>query len=418
LWVRARVLTLLAVAAVAMLFAAGSAHAQTEPTVRDTGIINKFPDGMAFGVRAESASEITDIRLRYEILPDGTSASARPDFDPAASVDATVELGGADLYLPPGTIIEYHWEVTDEDGATAQTDQVSFFYDDVRFEWRKLEEDNLAIYHYTGDDNDAQNLHDVGVQALADGSALLETEVPFKVNVWIYDSVEDMRPALPRTSPTFESQIITAGIRISSDTVLVLGSVSYDTLRHELTHIVTALAGDSALGSVPSWLDEGTAVYGQEDPGGFADAIERAIDRGNVLSVREISAYPGDPDKVELFYGEGWSLVTFLIDTYGQPKFAQLYADIKSGKTLDEALTDNYGFDQDGLENAWREANDLPPRETPEPTQAPQITAAPSQTEKDDGGTSTGTLVAIAAGIIVLALVVGAGGIMVARRVG
>ena len=59
----------------------------------------------------------------------------------------------------------------------------------------------------------AQALHDVGVQALADAEALLGAEVPFPVNVWIYDSREDMVPALPRTSPTYESRIITLGVR-------------------------------------------------------------------------------------------------------------------------------------------------------------------------------------------------------------
>jgi hypothetical protein len=133
--------------------------------------------------------------------------------------------------------------------------------------------------------------------------------------------------------------------------------------------------------------------------------------------VREISAYPGDPSKVELFYGESASLVTFLVDTYGQAKFAQLFASIKSGKTLDQALEASYGFDQDGLENAWRAAHDLPPRVTPEVTGAPQETGAPSASG-GGGGTSTGTLAAIAIGVLALAVVVGFAGVTLARRLG
>jgi hypothetical protein len=124
-----------------------------------------------------------------------------------------------------------------------------------------------------------------------------------------------MRPALARRSETYEASVITAGVRVATDTVLVLGNASFSTLRHELTHVVTAAAGEGPLGTMPAWLDEGTAVFGQQDPEGFEDAVERAISRGNVFTVRQITSSPGDPDAVNLFYGQSWSVVKYLHDT-------------------------------------------------------------------------------------------------------
>ena len=138
-----------------------------------------------------------------------------------------------------------------------------------------------------------------------------------------------------------------------------------------------------------------------------------------MLSVRQITAYPGDASQIELFYGEAWSLVSYLVDTYGQEKFAQLYAGIKSGKGVDKAFQAVYGFDQDGLDNAWRVANGLSPRPTPAPTTpAPSVTpiVVPAAVSSSGGSTSTGTIIAIVAAVLVLALVVGAGGIRMARR--
>jgi hypothetical protein len=225
-----------------------------------------------------------------------------------------------------------------------------------------------------------------------------------------------MRPALQRRSESYESRVITAGVRVATNTVLVLGNVSFDTLRHELTHVVTAEAGESALGTLPAWLDEGTAVYSQEDPGGFESAVEAAFSRGNVLSVREISAYPGDPNKVDLFYGEGWSLVSYLVDTYGEEKFAELFATVKGGKRIESALEEVYGFGQDGLEDEWREANDLPPRETPE--EEPEDGGPPSSSTEDgdDGGSSVIVILAVLGLILLAAAGVGALGITLARR--
>ncbi|HET8943441.1 MAG TPA: peptidase MA family metallohydrolase, partial [Dehalococcoidia bacterium] len=327
------------------------------------------------------------------------------------------------FYLAPGTTIEYHWEVTDAAGNTGRTAEATYFYDDDRFEWSHLEQAGVTIYYYAGDEGDARAMLDVASESITKMSALLGGTVDFPVKVWIYDSVDDMRPALPRRSETYEDSVITAGIRITTDTVLVLGEASFDTLRHELTHVVTAASGESALGTLPAWLDEGTAVYGQEDPEGFGDAIANAIDRGNVLSLRSITSSPGDASKVNLFYGQSWHIVKYLVDTYGEEKFAALFATIKGGKRIDSALEAVYGFDQDGLEDEWRAANNLPPRTTPEPTEPPaqdELTATPGTPDvsdnSSDDGTSATTVIIIAIATLALAALIAFAGLTLARR--
>jgi Peptidase MA superfamily len=397
--------------------------AATAPTVSDAGVTDSFPNGMTFTVNASSDSPINELKIRYKILPDGTSANGSPKFEPGTSVAATFNLGGADLYLPPGTVIEYHWEATDADGDESRTETASFFYDDVRFQWAPLEANGVTIFYYSGSEQDAQKMLETASETIGSMSQLLGANITFPIKVWIYKSRDDMRPALQRRSATFEQQITTLGVRVSSDTVLVLGNSDLDTLRHELTHVVTHIAGESALGRLPAWLDEGTAVYGQGDPGGFENAVDQAISRGNVFSVRQITSSPGDPAGVNLFYGQSWSLVKYLNDTYGPEKFAKLFAEIKKGNTVDDALKAAYGFDQDGLDNEWRAAHGLPPRATEEPKQneQPQTTAGASGSQNtsqndDGGGTSTFVLVALAVGLLVLAGAVGLAGWAVARR--
>lgn len=403
------------------------ASAQTGPTLVDEGVTNTFPDGMEFRVSVESDSPIEELRIRYEILPDGTRANAEPDFEPGESFTASFTLQGnapPQIYLPPGTTIVYHWEATDADGNEAETEEATFVYDDVRFDWASAESGGVTIYYYSGSEGDAQAMLEVASEQIAEMSDLLGATINFPIKVWIYASQADMKPALISRSESYESQIITAGVRVASDTVLVLGNVSFDTLRHELTHVVTKVAGESAFGELPAWLDEGTAVYGQQNPGGFGDAVAQAISRGNVLSVRSITSYPGDPSKVTLFYGEGWSLVSFLVDTYGAEKFAELYATIKGGERIDGALEAVYGFDQDGLEDEWRAANGLSARERPEPdgddvpaTDEPGDSDGGQTASEDDGGTSAGVVAGIVAAGLVLALLVVGGGFVVARRI-
>ncbi len=411
--------------AMAFLPLARPAAAQVAPTVTDDGVENRFPEGIVFHVQASSDSPMERIRLRYTVLPDGTAASGQVDFQPATSVSASFTLAGNDpprIYLPPGTVIEYSWQVTDADGDTTSTEPATFFYEDARFDWTPVESGGVTVYYYSGSESDARAMLDVAAQTIAFMSDLLDATIDFPVKVWIYDSVEDMRPALARRSETYEQSVITAGVRVASDTVLVLGNVAFDTLRHELTHVVTGAAGEGSFADLPAWLDEGTAVYGQENPGGFQDAVERAVARGNVLSVRSISSPPGEPDKVNLFYGEAWSLVSFLVDTNGPQKFARLFAEIKAGKTTDEALTAVYAFDQDGLENEWRASLGLPPREPPPQDEEPVPTAEtvgntpPAQEDGDKDGASIGLILGLIVGMLALAAALGLAGLALARR--
>ena len=71
---------LLAVVTAALFIAVApqNAGAQTAPTITAGSVDNNFPDGIVFHASAAASETITDVRLRYEILPDGTSASAKP----------------------------------------------------------------------------------------------------------------------------------------------------------------------------------------------------------------------------------------------------------------------------------------------------------------------------------------------------
>jgi hypothetical protein len=132
-------------------------------------------------------------------------------------------------------------------------------------------------------------------------------------------------------------------------------------IRHEAAHIVTKVAGDGPFTRLPSWLDEGTAVYMQNSTGrGYLDAVSFAIQTNTPLNLRSLAGQPNDPDKINLFYGQSGSTVAFLINEFGEQAFADLYATAKAGSTTDQALQTVYGFDTNGLYNLWREDNGLP----------------------------------------------------------
>jgi hypothetical protein len=58
------------------------------------------------------------------------------------------------------------------------------------------------------------------------------------------------------------------------------------------------------------------------------------------------------------------------LDTYGQAQMAALITTLAAGESYDDALTDVYGFNTDGLETEWRQAIGAAPRTIP-PTPTP-----------------------------------------------
>jgi hypothetical protein len=410
--------------------AAGPARAQgIEVTAQD--VANSFPDEIVFRLSVSSDADIQKVTVHYEILPDGVPAYGVPQFEPGpqAQVDFHLNANDGQLYLAPGAEILYHWEIEDAAGDKLSTEPATFVYQDTRYDWESASEGNVSVHWYGG--GDAESYLRVARDTLDRMSALLGAEVDFPVKVWVYDSNDDMLAALPRRSEGQEIERRTAGVRVASDTVLMLADGGGDILRHELTHVVTSVAGEGPYGGLPAWLDEGTAMYAQSEPGeGFTSTLEGAVDRDRLLSVRSMTSPTGDPDKVTLFYGEAWSLVSFMVEEYGEEKFAQLYAVFKDGSTTDNALQQVYGFDQEGLEDAWRASLGLAPRQRATATPTPTATAtpglpSPSATPTQDNGSQAedegddvpwATAAALgAAGFAFVAVSLG-GGVFLARR--
>jgi len=363
-----------------------AASAQSGIEVTATDVVNSFPQEVVFRLSAHSEATIEEVTLHYQILPDGVMAYGRPDLTPAERVQVEFHLKANDpprSYLAPGAEIDYFWEVEDGAGNKLTTEPATFVYEDIRFSWESVSEGNVSVYWYDGSRSSAESSLEVARETLDEMAALLGATVDYPVKIWVYDSYEDMLPALVRRSEAHAQRVVVAGMRVSSDTVLLQGEGAGDTLRHELTHIVTHVAGEGPYGSLPTWLDEGTAMYGQSEPGeGYTSALDRAVERDSLLSVRSMTSPTGDASKVGLFYGQAWSLVDFLIGTYGSAKFAELYAVFKEGSTVDKALLKVYGFDQGGLEDAWRASLDLPPREGPTPAAEQESEVQPTPAEQ------------------------------------
>lgn len=346
------------------LLAGGAVQAQGAPQVQDTVIrTGDFPSSVTFTALIADGAQAAEVVFFYTILPEGAltrqpAEIMRGDVTRAAAV---VETSGADIYIPVGADIEWFWALTSNDGSVVETERKIWRYEDPRYEWDELARGDVVVRYYDSE-SVAAALAVEGLDAVEEMTALLGITVDFPLKVYVWRSEEEAQGVQRVRSEGFDEQVITGGVRVLADLVHIYKPDAW-VIRHELTHVLTKIAGESAIGDLPSWLDEGTATIAEGDwlrrRGG---ALQRAIDNDVVLPVRGMASNSNIPGQVDIFYGQSAAIVTFLIDSYGADQFAALFAEMKSGSTIENALTAVYGFGRDGLDDAWRASVGLAPR--------------------------------------------------------
>lgn len=328
-----------------------------------------FSVKMAFSLVAEADETIESVTLYYRRQSERVTNRAVPDFTPGLRIEAVYEQDLEPGDIPPGTAMEYYWRLGLADGSQVDTETATFVYDDDRFAWERLEAGNVSILYY-GADTDAslpQELADAGQRALARLQSEAGVTLEKPVRVYVYQSASDMGNALSRRSEGYDERVLTLGVAVGDDTLLLLGSHDdvRQTLAHELSHIVIGLATRNPYAPPPRWLDEGLAMHAEGTlPTDNERALRHAIRRDSLISVRSLSGYTGDAAQVDLYYGEAYSLVDFMLTTFGRDKMSELLHVFKVGTSQEDALQQVYGLTIDELDARWRESLGLSPRAT------------------------------------------------------
>jgi hypothetical protein len=369
-----------------LLLAAWPAQAQTTITVSNSQPELEFPDRLTFRAGFKSDRPIERVVLEYGVdqWTCGTvSAKAFPDITPGQDVSAewTWEMKQSGSQ-PPGSKIWWRWRLTDDQGQETVTSRQETVWLDDRHDWQTVSGGNIHLHWYEGGSDFGAELHAAAVEALDNLAQTTGLRSAKPIDLYIYGNFDDMRDAV-LYEPGW-----TGGLAYADHNIVLIG-IAPDQLEwgkrteaHELTHVLVGQLTFSCLSDIPTWLQEGLAVYGE---GGWdtpsQTAFEQAVKDDTLLSVRALNGgFSEDPAKADISYSQSYSLVKFLIDEYGQEKMLSLLGALRAGAAAEDAVQQIYGFDLDGFEDAWRAAIDAQPRtgsaSTPTPT--PQPTEVPT----------------------------------------
>jgi len=381
-----RIQILLALILSLNLFTVPTAFAAPQADVANDQPVIQFPNTITFQAKITASANITSIVLEYgseQLTCGDVIAKAFPEFTPGKSIDAQwtwdMRQSGS---LPPGATIWWRWRYIDESGKETVSDQKTITWLDSEHNWKTIKKDKLNLHWYSGNQEFAQELLNAaqgGLDFNRTKSGLI-AEAP--IDLYIFADTNDMKDAI-LYEPSW-----TGGQAFADHDIVILGisqndlDWGKDAIVHELTHVLVGHLTFSCLGAVPTWLNEGLAVYSEGELDSTSQTqLDEAIRNDNLLTVRSLSAgFSEVSDKAYLSYSQSFSIVKFLIETYGQDKMTSLLTALRDGATVDDALEQTYGFNIEGLEAEWRQAIgatvgtvSAQPTAQPTPTYVPTI---------------------------------------------
>ncbi len=398
----------------ALLIPSPSFQVQSPIRFEPTHFENHFPRELIFNVRVNSRAPITNATLHYRLRGEASFTQVTPIFEPTATTVLSYTWKTAKLSIPPSAPIVYYWEATDANGQTARTAEQMMRYDDLSYDWQKLENDNLSIWWHNRPAEFGQQVFDIANRAFKNSAQLFQAKLDFPIRIIIHNTFAEYKDWSPYFSEVYAGQ---AFAELGLTVQIVEGIQSQDkwlnsVIPHEITHLYFYQVTDHPLSDPPAWLNEGLAQYFEfSDNSAQRRGAERIIRAGGLIPLRGLTGGFGNVDqyKVALSYAESLSAVTYLIDTYHQAGVSKLLAAFKKGKSYEKAFQAALGRTPEEFQRDWLTVLGVPadmyPTPTPWPTLAPLLTPVfragppPTRTPQPSvtpSATATATLVAIA----------------------
>ena len=386
-----RFITALLALALAVLSASALALAdEGDIEVLEATAESQFPDGILFRVKAESQGIVDEVRVFIKKADQSGRSSYRSiEVEPGESIsgETLLPVSGSADYFPPGTKITYHFEVRDKAGGVVRTEATEFVYEDSRFHWLTVSDDLITVYYY-GEfvEERARIILEAARETMDNMVDVLGIVPTDPLRIVSYNNYRHMVMALPFRSQAVSEDLQAQGMAFSDERVLLIHAFDptvTGTVSHEFTHLLVAEAAGGTSAAVPSWLNEGLAEYGNIDQTDEYDAALRyGIYTRRIRPLWYQGTFSGEPEDILIAYGQGKSVVNFMVRQWGEDKISQLFEVLRQTRDIDAALLQVYGVDQYGMDTAWRKSLGLEP--LPSPAELER------RMEEDEGEAPTG----------------------------
>ena len=248
--------------------------------------------------------------------------------------------------------MEFQYIISDSAGNTLTSKLTTFEYNDTRFDWDKTQIGPLQLVHHDIRQYNVDRVTSRITPAIQRLNDLLEIKNGKKIKGIIYNRRSETQEAFPFQSQAISDARVFQGFAFPNHRIFVGVGLDPRLIIHETTHLMMAQSLGERAQPLPAWLDEGFASFMEPDPH-QTDSI-RVHDMS--MPLRSMTIVSGTPSRISAFYQKSESIVDFLVQSQGEGDFQEFLAELRNGRTVDQALTTVYGFDIDGLDARWTES--------------------------------------------------------------
>ncbi len=363
-------------------------NAENKIKILEESVKSEFPQGIRYSLNIDSDKTIEEVIVRFRIGQQTTMVYDYMELETGDTTQANFfwRTNTASRHIPPGTIITYSFEILDSNSEKLTTQQKEFVYEDPNYSWEYVSNGSVTVGYHGPIKRRAKSILDITFRTVERMGPILGSDLSIPITITIYNNNREMLGALAPGSKSIRSELITEGQAYTTMGTILMqagGSLALGTASHEVTHILIHRAAEKRARSVPSWLHEGLAEYGNLNSGFSYDAaLDFAIETNRLLPITTMQGMPGTADDIMIFYGQSKSLISFIAETYGEESINELMATIKSGKNAGSAFQIVYGISLLEVENLWRISVGAPEyalldKEKLLPTPIPIATIAP-----------------------------------------
>ena len=284
---------------------------------------------------------------------------------------------GPGSYYPPGTEFDLEIELIDVEGNIYRTrSNKSIQYLDPSKNWKDAKGEGFSILYYGVQTSRVENLVTQVNARIPTIKKVVGVNNTPEFKAIVFPSVQEATPSFPPISKTATDQLFFAGFAQPQYRLFVQGQMNTLTFIHELTHLYVHEAVSSSLTArMPSWLDEGLAVFletGKSEPSN--QRLRSSVRPDELLLLRNMNTIPGRREDVFIFYPQAGAFVGYLVEKYGADTMARYLAGINNGESSIENFKEIYGSSIYEIENDWRSTFNATPITIPSPTSEPSRT--------------------------------------------
>lgn len=342
--------------------------AQAAVDVTDAQVAYRFGEQINFQahVNATAPFSAVDILFRAEGESSTRTASATLAADGTVTYQYLFQQGPLRPFAP----VDFWFRVTLQSGDKVESKPSRFFYIDNRFPWKTIEDGNIRLHWYTGDDAFAQQARDIARAGLQKTSQMLLVTTGDVLDVYIYALSADLQSAIQAGG-----QVLSVGGEASPDLGVALVAVSPGleqavemerTIPHELAHLLTFRLVGARYSNLPLWLREGIASTAEPANPDYAEIIAQAKKQNALIPIADLcDTFPPEMSRVLLAYAESEAFTRFIVKKYGDSglvRLAQAYAD---GLDCQEGTVRAFSNPLDDVESNWLSGNATPQNTPP-----------------------------------------------------